>query len=144
MKRRNFITCIGLGSLASSLDVKVAASSPEITEISSASRDWYPVGKISELDKKGQLLNEKSPIGSVLVIGTSKSKNLVAVNPTCTHAGCTVEWLAKEKIFLCPCHASEFKRNGNVQMGPATKPLANYETKIKGNLVIVRRKYRNL
>jgi cytochrome b6-f complex iron-sulfur subunit len=141
MKRRDFITCFGLGYLVSNLPEKVVASPPETTVISSTSGDWQPVGTIAELDKTGQLLNEKSPVGSVLVIGTSKSKNLVAVNPTCTHMGCTVEWLAEEKIFLCPCHASEFDPNGNVQMGPATKPLSNYETKIEGDLVIVKRNY---
>jgi cytochrome b6-f complex iron-sulfur subunit len=139
MKRRNFISCIGLGCLGNSLIAESVDSAQEITVISSASQDWQTVGTIAELDKTGQLLNENSPIGSVLVIGTSKSENLVAVNPTCTHAGCTVEWLVEEKIFLCPCHASEFGLNGNVQMGPATKALSNYETKIEGDLVIVKR-----
>ncbi|QMS86322.1 ubiquinol-cytochrome c reductase iron-sulfur subunit (plasmid) [Nostoc edaphicum CCNP1411] len=139
MKRRDFITCFGLGYLASSLPEKGVAYAPETTAISSTSGDWQTVGTIAELDKAGQLLNENLPVGAVLVVGTSKSKNLVAVNPTCTHMGCTVEWLAEEKIFLCPCHASEFDPNGNVQMGPATKPLSNYETKIEGDLVIVKR-----
>ncbi len=139
MKRRDFITCVGLGSLATSLPVKVAASSQETTVISSTSGDWQTVGTIADLDKNGQLLNENSPVGSVLVIGNSQSKNLVAVNPTCTHMGCTVEWLEEEKLFLCPCHASEFKSNGNVQMGPATKPLSNYQAKIEGDLVMVKR-----
>ncbi|MEA5600518.1 ubiquinol-cytochrome c reductase iron-sulfur subunit [Nostoc sp. UHCC 0252] len=139
MKRRDFITCFSLGYFASSLPEKVVASPPETTAISSTSGDWQTVGTIAELDKAGQLLNENLPVGAVLVIGTSKSKNLVAVNPICTHMGCTVEWLAEEKIFLCPCHASEFDPNGNVQMGPATKPLSNYETKIEGDLVIVKR-----
>lgn len=138
MKRRDFITCVGLAYLVSSLPVKVAASSQETTVISSTSGAWQTVGTIAELDKNGQLLNENSPVGSVLVIGNSQSKNLVAVNPTCTHMGCTVEWLAEEKIFLCPCHASEFKLNGNMQTGPATKPLSNYEVKIEGDLVVVK------
>ncbi|NMG10463.1 ubiquinol-cytochrome c reductase iron-sulfur subunit [Brasilonema sp. UFV-L1] len=139
MKRRDFMTCIGVGSLVSSLPVKVAASEQNTTAISSVSGDWQTVGTTAELDKTGQLLNEKSPVGSVLVVGTSTSKNLIAVNPTCTHMGCTVEWLSNEKIFLCPCHASEYKLDGKVQNGPATKPLSTYTTKIEGNLVMVRR-----
>lgn len=139
MKRRDFITCVGLGSLASSLPAKVTASSQETTLTSSTSGDWQTVGTIAELNKTGQLLNENSPVGSVLVIGNSQNKNLVAVNPTCTHMGCTVEWLEDEKIFLCPCHASEFKSNGNVQTGPATKPLSTYQAKIEGDLVMVKR-----
>jgi cytochrome b6-f complex iron-sulfur subunit len=139
MKRRDFITCVGLGSLVSSLPVTGAASSQETTLISSTSGDWQTVGTIAELDKTGQLLNENSAVGSVLVIGNSQNKNLLAVNPTCTHQGCTVEWLEDEKIFLCPCHASEFKSNGKVQTGPATKPLSKYQAKIEGDLVMVKR-----
>ncbi|MBW4629356.1 MAG: Rieske 2Fe-2S domain-containing protein [Brasilonema octagenarum HA4186-MV1] len=139
MKRRYFFTLIGVSSLVSSLLMKVRASGPKTTTISSASGDWQKVGTVAELDKAGQLLNEKSPIGSVLVVGTSKSKKLIAVNPTCTHMGCTVEWLNKEGIFLCPCHASEFKLDGKAQTGPATKPLSTYATKIEGNFVMVKR-----
>ena len=139
MKRRHFFTYIGVGSLINSLLVKVRASEPNTTARSSASGDWQTVGTVAELDKTGQLLNEKSPVGPVLVVGTSKSKNLIAVNPTCTHMGCTVEWLNNEKIFLCPCHASEFKLDGKVQNGPATKPLSTYTTKIQGNFVMVKR-----
>lgn len=60
MKRRDFITCFGLGYVASSLPAKVVASAPETTAISSTSGDWQPVGTVAQLDKTGQLLNENS------------------------------------------------------------------------------------
>jgi cytochrome b6-f complex iron-sulfur subunit len=139
MKRRDFITCVGVGCLGSQFSALAAFSQQENIEISSDDQDWLSIGTIAELDATGQILNENSPIGSILVVGNSQSKNLIAVNPTCNHMGCTVEWLAEEKIFLCPCHASEFGLNGNVQMGPATKPLSSYQTKIEGDLVMVKR-----
>lgn len=133
MKRRDFINWVGLGLIASSLPVAIAACSSAQT----ASTDWQTVGNVTDLDKSGQLLNENSPIGPVLVVGTSK-ENLVAVNPTCTHKGCTVAWKAEAKKFVCPCHGAEYGIDGKVQKEPATQPLKTYAAKIEGSSVVVR------
>ncbi|BAY40978.1 cytochrome b6/f-complex iron-sulfur protein PetC [Nostoc sp. NIES-2111] len=133
MKRRDFINWVGLGLIASSLPVAIAACSSAQT----ASTDWQTVGNVTDLDKSGQLLNENSPIGPVLVVGTSK-ENLIAVNPTCTHKGCTVAWKAEAKKFVCPCHGAEYGIDGKVQKEPATQPLKTYAAKIEGSSVVVR------
>ncbi|MEJ1934475.1 ubiquinol-cytochrome c reductase iron-sulfur subunit [Nostoc sp. NIES-2111] len=133
MKRRDFINWVGLGLIASSLPVAIAACSSAQT----ASTDWQTVGNVTDLDKSGQLLNENSSIGPVLVVGTSK-ENLVAVNPTCTHKGCTVAWKAEAKKFVCPCHGAEYGIDGKVQKEPATQPLKTYAAKIEGSSVVVR------
>jgi cytochrome b6-f complex iron-sulfur subunit len=135
MKRRDFINWVGLGWIASSLPVAIAACSSQTTP---ASRDWQTVGTSAELDKTGQLLAKDSPAGPVLVVGTSKAANLTAVNPTCTHAGCTVAWKAEAKKFVCPCHGSEYGVDGKVQKGPAPNPLKTYAAKIEGNSVLVK------
>ncbi|MEH2276748.1 MAG: ubiquinol-cytochrome c reductase iron-sulfur subunit [Nostoc sp.] len=135
MKRRDFINWVGLGWIASSLPVAIAACSSQTT---STSGDWQTVGTSAELDKTGQLLAKNSPAGPVLVVGTSKAANLTAVNPTCTHAGCTVAWKAEVKKFACPCHGSEFGVDGKVQKGPATEALKTYAAKIESNSVVVK------
>ncbi|MEH2090780.1 QcrA and Rieske domain-containing protein [Nostoc sp.] len=134
MKRRDFINWVGLGLIASSLPVAIAACSSQTTPVS---KDWQTVGTSAELDKTGQLLAKDSPAGPVLVVGTSKA-GITAVNPTCTHAGCTVAWKADAKKFACPCHGSEFGADGKVQKGPATDPLKTYAAKIEGNSVVVK------
>ncbi|MEH2066934.1 MAG: ubiquinol-cytochrome c reductase iron-sulfur subunit [Nostoc sp.] len=135
MKRRDFINWVGLGWLASSLPVAIAACS---SGTKSASTDWQTIGTSADLDKTGQLLAKNSPAGPVLVVGTSKSPNLTAVNPTCTHAGCTVGWKADAKKFVCPCHGSEYSIDGKVQKGPATEPLKTYAVKIENSSVEVK------
>lgn len=143
MKRRDFINWVGLGFLASSLPVAIAACSPETTAAPSsrsntATKGWQKVGTVAQLDKTGQLLAENSPIGAVLVVGKSKAaKNLIAVNPTCTHEGCTIDWKAKENKFVCPCHGAEFTRDGKIKQSPAKKPLKTYQVKIEGASVLV-------
>ncbi|BCL35509.1 ubiquinol-cytochrome c reductase iron-sulfur subunit [Nostoc sp. MS1] len=137
MKRRDFINWVGLGLIASSLPVAIAACTSGQTTSTAKSTGWETVGTVTDLDKSGQLLNENSPIGPVLVVGTSK-ENLVAVNPACTHKGCTVGWKAEAKKFVCPCHGSEFGIDGKVQKEPATEPLKTYAAKIEGSSVVVR------
>ncbi|MEA5571171.1 ubiquinol-cytochrome c reductase iron-sulfur subunit [Calothrix sp. UHCC 0171] len=137
MNRRDFITLFGIGGIASSLPLAIAACSPE-KSTTTVSQDWQNIGTVAELDKTGQLLNENSPVGKVLVVGTSKANNIVAVNPTCTHKGCKVDWKATENKFLCPCHQSAFAGDGKVLEGPATKPLATYAVKIEGDAVFAK------
>lgn len=143
MTRRDFIVLFGVGWVANYLPIAIATTyaaqpEPQSKLKSKISENWLHVATVEELDKMGQLLNEKSPVGPILIIGTSKSQNLIAVNPTCTHLGCKVEWESQEKIFLCPCHASEFGVDGKVLNGPATKPLNKYAVKIIERSVLVR------
>ncbi|BAY25605.1 Rieske [2Fe-2S] domain-containing protein [Calothrix sp. NIES-2100] len=141
MKRRDFINWVGLGLLASSLPVAIAACSDKTATPepkSSPVAGWQKVGTSAELDKTGQLVANNSPVGPVLVVGKSKSANLIAVNPTCTHKGCTVTWKEEGKKFTCPCHKSEFAADGKVLKGPADKPLKTYAAKIEGDSVVVK------
>lgn len=131
MNRRAFMTWVGVGWLASSLPVALVACSAKNTGFQS-------VGAIADLDKPGQLLNKQSPVGAVLVVRNPDAQNLIAVNPRCTHAGCTVEWQAQAKKFFCPCHGSEFGTDGKVIAGPAKQPIQTYEAKIEGNAVLVK------
>ena len=97
------------------------------------------MGTVAQLDKTGQLLVEDSTIGAVLVVGTSKAaKNLIAVNPTCTHQGCSIDWNAKQGKFVCPCHGAKFASDGKAQEGPAKKPLKTYQAKIEGGSILVK------
>jgi cytochrome b6-f complex iron-sulfur subunit len=166
MNRRTFLNWVGVGWLASSLPVAIAACSSQTTEKSAPdvaasppatanpkqpeavspqtpakkptpAGKFQPVGTTKELDKTGQLLKKDSPVGPVLVVGKSTNPELIAVNPTCTHAGCLVEWLADGKKFVCPCHGSEFAVDGKVLLGMTSTPLKIYTAKIEGSSVLV-------
>jgi cytochrome b6-f complex iron-sulfur subunit len=45
------------------------------------------------------------------------------LNTTCTHLGCTPNYLAAEAKFKCPCHGSGFRTTGVNFEGPAPRPL---------------------
>jgi cytochrome b6-f complex iron-sulfur subunit len=42
---------------------------------------------------------------------------------TCTHLGCTPNYLSAEHKFKCPCHGSGFRETGVNFEGPAPRPL---------------------
>jgi Rieske Fe-S protein len=58
----------------------------------------------------------------ILVIRTSPTE-MVAMDATCTHAGCTVAFNAANNDVECPCHGSRFDLMGAVLSPPAPNPL---------------------
>jgi len=61
----------------------------------------------------------------------------LAVSRKCTHLGCTVPWLEKEKRFACPCHGSAFDIRGEVVNAPAPRALDLYPLYIENDMVKV-------
>jgi len=68
--------------------------------------------------------------GKILVVDGNKiaaykdmEGEIHALNPTCTHAACIVNWNSEEKTWDCPCHGARFDIDGKVLTGPATKDL---------------------
>jgi cytochrome b6-f complex iron-sulfur subunit len=54
-------------------------------------------------------------------------EGMFALSTTCTHLGCTPNWLPGENKFKCPCHGSGFYMSGINFEGPAPRPLERYQ-----------------
>lgn len=63
---------------------------------------------------------------------------IYALSTTCTHLGCTPNWLEGEQKFKCPCHGSGFKITGVNFEGPAPRPLERWAISVgdDGQLVV--------
>lgn len=61
----------------------------------------------------------------------------LALSRQCTHLGCTVPWVADEKRFVCPCHASAYDAKGAVLNPPAPRALDLYAVRIENGIVKV-------
>jgi cytochrome b6-f complex iron-sulfur subunit len=65
------------------------------------------------------------------------AEGLLAFSWVCTHLGCTVPWRPAEGRFHCPCHQSQFDRQGRVLAGPATRPLDLMPLQLAADAVVV-------
>ncbi len=61
----------------------------------------------------------------------------LAVYHRCTHLGCTVPWEQSSQTFVCPCHNSQFDRQGNVESPPAPRALDLFRVSIEEGLIKV-------
>lgn len=74
-------------------------------------------------------------------IAKDKGGNIFALNPTCKHLGCTVDW--KESEYHCPCHGARYTKEGkNLVVAP--KPLDEYTVKIQDGFVYVGQLHENV
>jgi cytochrome b6-f complex iron-sulfur subunit len=62
---------------------------------------------------------------------------IYALSTTCTHLGCTPNWLEADKKFKCPCHGSGFYISGINFEGPAPRPLERWAVSLDENGQIV-------
>lgn len=149
MNRREFIGWFSVSTLANFLPVVITAcssdkdnsqlkqESPKIDR--TARKDGFLVlGTVQALRNIGIILDKQNAAKPVLIVRNPDNMNLFAVNPTCTHQGCTVEWKTNIKMFTCPCHGSKFDSNGKVLTSPAKKSLESFEVKEDDGLVLVK------
>jgi Rieske Fe-S protein len=81
------------------------------------------------LTQVGGSLVITAPRDRIIVVRTSDTA-AQAVSDVCTHAACGVRYEHVNRIFSCPCHGSRFALTGAVLQGPATRPLARYQTQL--------------
>ena len=58
-----------------------------------------------------------------------------ALSSICTHRGCTVD-IAGQGL-ACPCHGSQYDREGRVTRGPANRALTRYPVRTTGDELVI-------
>ena len=83
----------------------------------------FPIGTVKKLDDKMAFI-------------FADNDGLHAMSAVCTHLGCIV--YSEEWGFQCPCHGSQYDKNGKVIAGPAPRNLAWLEIteSVDGTLVV--------
>jgi len=51
---------------------------------------------------------------------------VLALYKVCPHLGCIFKWRPEEYKFICPCHGSQFERDGTYIQGPAGRSLDRF------------------
>jgi cytochrome b6-f complex iron-sulfur subunit len=62
-------------------------------------------------------------------------EGIYAISIVCTHLGCIVK--PTDEGFACPCHGSQFARDGSVTKGPAPRALSWLSVSASGTTVVV-------
>jgi cytochrome b6-f complex iron-sulfur subunit len=70
-----------------------------------------------------------------LIIQSGPAIAPYAIQPVCTHMGCTVPWNAEQNRFVCPCHGSQYNAVGRVVHGPAPRSLPLVTVVVKQNQI---------
>ena len=141
MNRRTFLNWAGIGLVASYFPIALAAcqsSSDNATSATptaeTATEDFVSLGTEAELESTGYLLNEESKI----IVVRDRGGEIVALNPTCTHRGCILEWDSEASTLVCPCHDAKFAPDGEVLAQPAVEPLSTYEVRQDNGEILVK------
>lgn len=78
-----------------------------------------------------------SKVDRGVIVANTGSGVFIALDSTCTHLGCTVEYDAARNNFPCPCHDSLFSSSGSVINGPATKALSQHTVTRAGDILTI-------
>jgi cytochrome b6-f complex iron-sulfur subunit len=127
VSRRGFLSVLGLGwatftaAAVASTGAMVRFMMPTVLyeppqEFKAGFPSEFAVGAVDE--------RFKASYGTWIV---REPAGFYALSTTCTHLGCTPNWLAAEEKFKCPCHGSGFLRTGINIEGPAPRPLERYK-----------------
>jgi cytochrome b6-f complex iron-sulfur subunit len=58
-------------------------------------------------------------------------EGLYALYKVCPHLGCLYGWNDQEFKFICPCHGSQYEKNGDYILGPAPRSLDRFVIRIE-------------
>lgn len=83
----------------------------------------FTIGTVAELPEQGS-----APMNFPKVkLWISNTENgLMALYKVCTHLGCLYNWSDQDDKFVCPCHGSQYQRDGTWIQGPAPRSLDRF------------------
>ncbi|MCP5061134.1 MAG: Rieske (2Fe-2S) protein [Ignavibacteriae bacterium] len=135
--RRSFLSkiWIGLGAIAGievlgiSINFLLHSSNKENKDLSS-----FVVAGLVEDFKPNSVTSFRS---GKFYLSRLADGGFIAMSLKCTHLGCSVGWNESENKFICPCHSSSFKINGDVISPPAPSALELLPIIIENGIVKV-------
>jgi len=153
MHRRNFLkwathglgvvfgAIIGVPAIAYLIDPRNRPAPPS---------GFRAVGKLSELTEgvphqvvirdvrwDAWTLHPNDEIGRIWLIKRDE-KTVDAFTATCPHLGCSINYEASDKLFLCPCHGGTFYLTGHKLRGPVPRGMDSLDCETDGDTILVK------
>lgn len=82
-----------------------------------------PLGSVDALPGAGK---DPFPFPKSKIWWVVGDEGVRALFKVCTHLGCIYDWKPAENKFICPCHGSQFEREGKFIQGPAPRDLDRF------------------
>jgi menaquinol-cytochrome c reductase iron-sulfur subunit len=147
--RRSFLAgLLGAGSAAvgALLAVPLVRFTLHPVLASTTEKSWSDVGSVDEFQnidapvKKLVTIEQRDgwrkTITEKPVYVTKDARGeLVVLSAVCTHLGCSVPWVEKEKKFICPCHLGIFAPDGKLLDGPPPRDMDRLDTKVEDGVL---------
>jgi cytochrome b6-f complex iron-sulfur subunit len=119
--------CQSQGSSASTAVATVCSGGHCIDLGDSANMELATVGGSMLLDTSGD---------TIMVIRVAETQ-VLALSAICTHAGCSMDYSASQRLLDCGCHGSQFSTTGAVVRGPANRSLRVYTATLASNTITI-------
>jgi cytochrome b6-f complex iron-sulfur subunit len=125
--RRDFFNEVAAGALGiaavGATVVTIKYLSPNVlfeppTRFRVGTPDDFPVNSVTYFQDR-----------KVFIVRT-KDGGFFAETAVCTHLGCITKWNPEANQIQCPCHGSQFNRDGKVEHGPAPSPLPHFALRL--------------
>jgi cytochrome b6-f complex iron-sulfur subunit len=88
----------------------------------------FTIGKVSDLPKPDA---PPANYPKVKLWLSNTEQGVLALYKVCTHLGCLYNWNTQEVKFICPCHGSQFQKDGTYITGPAPRNLDRFVVRIE-------------
>ena len=138
--RRDFLLKLGLGAGIAGVGLQGVASLRSLVPNVS-----YDAPTTVKLGPPGDFPDGLKFLPDERLFVFKEGKTFHAISAVCTHLGCTVRAEALPQVettqedgrtvrlthrYLCPCHGSKYRGDGQNVSGPAPKPLAWYRLSV--------------
>ena len=129
VNRREFLNIAWLGSLG-----LVSLEAAGLTVLFAMPRfEEGEFGGVIDISPVSELPTPDAPptnLPKVKLWISNTSAGLYGLYKVCTHLGCLYNWSDQEVRFLCPCHGSQFDKNGTYLAGPAPRSLDRFVVRV--------------
>jgi arsenite oxidase small subunit len=126
---------VGVATDAAVAEAAPAAAYPKLRVVTLAKlKPNRPVSFTYPLKAQPSVLLD---MGRAVPHGVGPKRSIVAYSLLCQHMGCPVEYQAKIREFVCPCHQSRYdpERLGAIIQGVAMQPLPRVLLQVKQGAV---------
>ena len=104
-------------------------------QIIEAQQNSVVAAKVAELtNNTGKIFKFGSKPGIVI---RTQAGELKALEATCTHLDCIVQYRPEAKDIWCACHNGVYDLTGKNISGPPPRPLEEFKVNVSGDDIIV-------